>query len=90
MLQALEIVAMTKIRRHEPFLLTWQDSTKVGSGRSSVVIGPNIEVHFKYLGSRVPNVDRELVESLAQASNSNSGVHIDSATLAAPATDRGL
>jgi hypothetical protein len=77
MLQALEMVSITKIRRREPFLLHWHDSSKENSGRGSVVIGPHIELHFSYLDSAVPAVDRKLVERMARASNTNTGVRID-------------
>jgi hypothetical protein len=82
MLQALEMVSITKIRRREPFLLHWQDSSRAGSGRGSVIIGPHIELHFSYLDSAVPAVDRKLVERMARASNTNTGVRIDLAEAA--------
>jgi hypothetical protein len=85
-LQALEMVTITKIRRREPFLFHWHDSSQSESGRGSVVIGPHSELHFSYCGSDAPAVDRKLVESMVRASNSSAGVRIDLAETAAPAT----
>lgn len=80
LLQALEVVSFIKIRRREPFLLSWQDSTDASAGRRTVVIGPSVELQFAYLSSGVLEVRRDLVETLTQAANSTTGIRLDGAS----------
>lgn len=81
----LQMVALTKLRRHEPFALSWRDDDAVGDGRSTIWITPNTELHFKYAGSRVPVIDKERLESLASAANSTHGIQLGTeASLTSP------
>ncbi|WP_445626110.1 DUF7882 family protein [Leifsonia shinshuensis] len=82
LLQALEVVSFTKMRRREPFLLSWRDSTDETSGRRTVVVGPTVELQFTYLSARVLEVRRDLIETLTQAANSNFGIRLDAAARA--------
>jgi hypothetical protein len=76
LLRHLELVITSKLRRGEGLMLTWHDDETTGDGRSSVWIHPSIELHYRYSGSREPQVDRDLLEELAAAAGSNGGIRI--------------
>jgi len=73
-LEHLQIVIATKLRRRESFFFSWRDARKVGDGRSSIWLDPGIPLYFKYSGGRVPSVNREWLVELTASSNSSSGL----------------
>lgn len=77
----LKLVATSKLRRNEPFLVSWHDVSDVGGGRSSVWIHPACDLHYKFDGGTTAAIDQDLVESLSIAANSARGIEIDEATL---------
>jgi hypothetical protein len=76
LLRHLELVITSKLRRGEGLVLSWHDDGTTGDGRSTVWIHPSIELHYRFSGSREPNVDRELLEELSAAASSNGGIRI--------------
>lgn len=87
----LQIVIVQKLRRGESFLLSWRDSTEVGSGRSSIWLNPAIPLYFKFAGGRAATLNRQWIEELSRSANSTQGLVIVSeedslpaATLPAP------
>ena len=73
-LHHLQVVITTKLRRGEPFVFSWSDSIEVGSGRSTIWLSPSTPLHYRYLGSRVPIVNREWVKTLMVSANSPGGM----------------
>ncbi|MGN6206661.1 DUF7882 family protein [Humibacter sp.] len=74
LLTHLEIVIVNKFRRRESFLMSWLDDLSVGSGRSSLWMSAEVPVYFKYLGSRVPAVNRDWLRLLETEANGPRGL----------------
>jgi hypothetical protein len=74
LLAHLQIVIVNKLRRRESFAMSWRDSTDVGDGRSAIWIDPSIPLYFKFDGSRVPSINREWVEDLAESAAGPQGL----------------
>jgi hypothetical protein len=77
----LKLVATSKLRRNEPFLVSWHDASDVGGGRSSIWIHPTCDLHYKFDGGTPATIDQELIEQLSVAANAARGIEIDEATL---------
>lgn len=72
----LQVVIGNKLRRGESFFFTWREDSSVGDGRNSVWIHPDGDLSFRYYGSRPPSLNRDWIEALAQAANSNRGLYL--------------
>lgn len=72
----LQIVITAKLRRGEPFMFTWPESTSDGGGRTGVWIHPRCDLVFKFFGSRQPEINRSWIEALSEAANSPAGLRL--------------
>jgi hypothetical protein len=72
----LQVVITSKLRRGESLVFTWIETTKGGSGRSSVWMSPSSEIVFGYFGNRSPTLNREWIEVLMTSANSAGGLHL--------------
>ena len=72
----IQLVIGAKLRRGESFYFSWRDDSIIGGGRSTVWIHPGIALAYKYLGSKVPTLNRDWVEALMLSANSASGLHV--------------
>jgi hypothetical protein len=72
----LQIVIGAKLRRGESFYFSWKDDPAVGDGRSTIWLAPNIALHYKYFGSRLPALNRDWIIALSASSNSAGGLQI--------------
>jgi hypothetical protein len=70
----LQIVIVQKLRKNEPFLMSWRDADSVGDGRSSAWIHPAMPLYFKFSGSRVPAINRDWLGSLMASANGSQGL----------------
>ena len=70
----LQIVIVAKLRRKESFVFSWTSPVEVGSGRSAIWIDPSSTLYFRYLGSRLPGINRDWLAVLAMSSNSPGGL----------------
>lgn len=77
----LKLVATSKLRRNEPFLMSWHDSSDVGGGRSSIWVHPTCDLHYKFDGGTPAAIDQELIEAMSVAANAARGIEIEEATL---------
>lgn len=77
----LKLVATSKLRRNEPFLVSWHDPTEVGGGRSSIWVHPSCDLHYKFDGGKPADIDQQLIEKLSIAANAARGIEIDEASL---------
>ena len=77
LLAHVKVVIATKLRRNECFMMSWAHVD--GSGRSSIWVQPSIPMRFVFESAEAPQLDRELLASLAVAASSNSGLilHLD-------------
>lgn len=74
LLAHLQIVIVNKLRRHESFAMSWRDSAEAGEGRSAIWLDPSIPLYFKFDGSRVPAINRDWLERLADSASSSTGL----------------
>lgn len=73
LLAHLQQVICNKLRRGEPFLLTWREDLSTGEGRTSVWVHPHAALSFTYFGSRRPSINRQWLEALAYSANQPRG-----------------
>ncbi|NQX37139.1 ATP-dependent DNA ligase [Herbiconiux sp. VKM Ac-2851] len=74
LLTHLQIVIIQKFQRNESFLMSWKDSPTIGDGRAAIWLTPSIPIYFKFLGSRLPEINRDWLASLAESSDSSQGL----------------
>lgn len=72
----LQIVITAKLRRGEPFALSWKDDISTGGGRSTVWVNAQSALVFKYHGGRQPSINRAWIEALTQTANSPAGLYL--------------
>ena len=72
----LQIVIGLKLRRREPFYVSWRSDAAIGSGRHSLWIDNGVPIHFEYSGGRIPAPNRDWIEHLVTASNSSAGLNL--------------
>ncbi|SOC87995.1 hypothetical protein SAMN05660766_1687 [Curtobacterium sp. 314Chir4.1] len=70
----LQIVIVNLLRREHRFVFSWKDDVLRGDGRSAIWLHPNVSLHFKFSGSRVPSINRSWLEELYAAATSGSGL----------------
>jgi hypothetical protein len=80
-------VVTAKLRRNEPFLVSWIDSDDIGDGRSSVWLHQACDLHYKYDAETAPELDRSLLEQMSRAASSAQGLMVGDATMLEPAED---
>lgn len=85
LLHHLSAVVTAKLRRNEPFLLSWRDSDAIGDGTSAIWVHPTVDLHYKYESAAPAELDRELLDRMSRAASSPRGLFVDDATLLQPA-----
>jgi hypothetical protein len=70
----LQIVIVNKLRKGENFLMSWKDAPDVGDGRSAVWMHQYMLLHFKFDGSRVPEINQEWLAELTASADSSRGL----------------
>jgi hypothetical protein len=76
LLAHVQAVAVTKLRRGEPFAFSWLEAAEDGSGRRTVWMHPSLELAFEYLGSKTIELDRAMVEDMMGRANSTRGLDV--------------
>ncbi|GAA1447737.1 DUF7882 family protein [Leifsonia poae] len=64
LLTHLQVVAINRLKREQPFALSWRDARDQGGGRTTVWVHPSIPLMFHFDGSRVPSINREWLAEL--------------------------
>jgi hypothetical protein len=72
----LKVVMLSKLRRGESFMFSWEFTAAVGAGHSSIWINPTIPLQFNFRGSREPRLNRAWVEELVRLSNTPGGLRV--------------
>jgi hypothetical protein len=72
----LQVVIITKLRRHEAFLLSWHVEQSLGSGRRSIWIDNGIPIGFSFHGGRPPALNRAWIDALMAASVTGAGLAV--------------
>jgi hypothetical protein len=73
-LSHVKIALVTKLRRHESFLLNWQIPADQGGGRISLWISREIPIAFVFAGARPPKLNERWMEALLQSSQRTGGM----------------
>ncbi|HEY8282560.1 MAG TPA: hypothetical protein VIG28_08760 [Leifsonia sp.] len=73
-LSHVKIALVTKLRRHESFLLNWEIPAEQGGGRMSLWISREIPMAFVFSGSRPPKLNERWMEALLQSSQRTGGM----------------
>lgn len=76
LLAHVKIALVTKLRRHESFLLNWEVPPEQGGGRISLWISREIPMAFVFAGSRPPTLNEEWMEALLMTSQRTGGMVI--------------
>ena len=82
----LKPVIVSKLRRGEAFLLSWDTSLQDGSGRWSLWVHPSIPLQFRFAGNRPPALNREWLDALNLAAGSADGLRVVPEPGVAPTT----
>ncbi|HWH27204.1 MAG TPA: hypothetical protein VNT53_11240 [Pseudolysinimonas sp.] len=64
LLHHIKLVTVAKLRRDEPFLLSWQNPPET-PGRHSVWIHREADMHFVFDNSEPPHTDQKLLDVLS-------------------------
>nr|WP_218857423.1 hypothetical protein [Leifsonia soli] len=72
----IKIAVVTKLRRHESFLLNWQIPAELGGGRVSLWISRDIPLAFVFSGSRPPRLNERWMDALLRTSQRTGGMVI--------------
>ncbi len=75
-LSHVKIALVTKLRRHESFLLNWEIPLEQGGGRMSLWISREIPLAFVFSGSRPPALNERWMEALLRTSQRTGGMVI--------------
>jgi hypothetical protein len=75
----LQIVIVQKIRRQEPFLMTWRESDPTGGGRTAIWIHQMAMMTFHFTTSAKTVIDPVWVKKLTDSANSAMGMFVTDA-----------
>ena len=75
-LSHVKIALVTKLRRHESFLLNWQVPADLGGGRISLWISREIPMAFVFASNRPPKLNERWMEALLRSSQRTGGMVI--------------
>lgn len=67
-------VISAKLRRNEPFFLSWSTDASVGGGRGAIWLSPAIPMYFHFEGGHVHELNRFWIEKLTRAADSTAGL----------------
>jgi hypothetical protein len=76
LLAHLEVVMVTKLRRREPFILTWTVDPSLGSGRVSRWVGVSTSWDIRYQSRSSGPLNPAWIERLMATANSPGGLRI--------------
>lgn len=74
-LEHLQFVITTKLRRGEKFLFSWHDDASLGHGRTTVWLSGGSSISFAFSDSRREQLSRPWLDELMRAADSPSGLY---------------
>ncbi|BDI21711.1 hypothetical protein [Herbiconiux sp. L3-i23] len=72
----LRVLIVSKLRRSEPFLVSWAEPQAHGHGRSSLWIHVGVDMIFHFEGGRHPELDKSEEDRMAAEALTPLGVQI--------------
>lgn len=79
LLQYLQVVLSTKLRRSESFTITWTDAP-AQQARTTLWIQPSISLRFVYESTESPRLSTGYLRQLADQAATSSGLMVNAAT----------
>ncbi|QNE36721.1 DUF7882 family protein [Leifsonia shinshuensis] len=76
LLAHLQLAIITKLRRNESFVFSWDIPVTGGSGSNSVWLSPTLGLRFTYPTHTREPINRAWVEALVRTANSVSGLRV--------------
>jgi hypothetical protein len=73
-LEHLQIVIVQRLRRGERFAMSWLESSDSGAGRGSIWLHPEIDLYFRFSGSRMPAISPAWLQLLTDSATSPRGL----------------
>jgi len=73
-LSHVKMAIVTKLRRHESFLLNWQVPADRGGGRISLWISREVPMAFVFNSNRPPKLNERWMEALLRSSQRTGGM----------------
>ena len=73
----IKVLAATKLRRGESFMLTWPNGEDPMQGRTSVWMQPSIPLRFVFDGPEPETLDRAYLRTLADEAMSSRGIVLE-------------
>jgi hypothetical protein len=75
----IEVVVVQKLRRGEPFLMSWRAASDAGGGRTAIWIQPAAMLSFHFVTNDNPEIERAWLERLITSANSATGMFVTDA-----------
>ena len=72
-----KVVAATKLRRGESFMLTWRHGGEEAEGRTSLWMQPSIPLRFVFDSPEPETLDAEYLRKLANEATSSRGIILE-------------
>jgi hypothetical protein len=72
----LQVVVVSKLRKGEAFLLSWNAQPEQGSGRYALWVETGIPIVFRYDGSRPIRINRAWLDSMMERSYTLAGLDL--------------
>jgi hypothetical protein len=85
LLAHIEVVVLSRLRRNNAFALRWAE-TGERPGRRTIWIHQGTDLCFEYDQAEQDELDRELLDQLAKAADSNTGINLRTDAHEAPAS----
>jgi hypothetical protein len=81
----LKVVIVTKFRRNEAFLFSWDVPAERGSGRGSIWLHPAIPLRFEFGSARPPSLNRAWLEEMTISASTSIGLVLGDEPVEQPA-----
>lgn len=74
LLAHLQLIIGVKLRRGEPFFMSWKAKASTGHGRHAVWIDNGVAIHCEYAGGTQPQLNMAWAERLADLASKGGGL----------------
>jgi hypothetical protein len=85
LLATIQFVVGTKLRRSEPFMMTWRKGEEDGTGHTAIWIHAGVPLAFDYFSLDAPTANRDLAEEMLQSAASSGGLYLGGTTIVSTA-----